>query len=172
MNWLKNKDIYAYVVRQSRSCDYLETYFDSLRLRLDEAGNLLLNELLFCHRRQKTDIKKIIGTILPTSRASFYFDSMKKGCDDVMSLLIIQHISYLRGKKRYELLKEYKSLGNVFYSEMWAKFYEDAGNNADITLDYIRATYKHEFWVVTFKLWFFKIKEYFLIRKINRFNKI
>jgi hypothetical protein len=166
MNWLKNKDIYAYVVRQARSCDYLEIYFDSLRPRLDKRGNLLLDKLLLCHRRQKMDIQNVIGTILSMKRNSFYFDNMKKGSDDLMTLLIIQYISYVRGKKRYELLKE-NNIDNSFRG-IWVKFYDDASNNADITLNYLRITYGHSF---IFKLWLLKIREYFLIRKINKFNQ-
>ena len=66
---------------------------------------------------------------------------MNKEKDDVKTLLIIQYISYLRGKKRYALLRDYADSSNLKFRWMWSNFYKDADNNAKMTMKYLIEEY-------------------------------
>lgn len=166
--WLKNKNILNYVIRQGQSCDYLKTYFkNDLEPLLDIEGKKLLNKLLSCHARQKDDIIFIIKELPETDRTSYYFDSMIGKNTDPKILLVIQYISYLRGKKRYALLKDFESEENMKFINMWIHFYVDATSNSRYTVEYLINKYGIKIFLT---IWKYKIKEFFLIRKINRYN--
>ena len=167
-NWLKNRNILDYVVRQGQSCDYLESHFNrSLRDKLDGDGCELLDRLIVCHKRQKQDITNIIGNIPECKVSSFYFGEMVDNNTNTMMLLSIQYVSYLRGKKRYKMLMNHETKKNKKFIRMWQKFYVDASHNAYMTLDYILGKWGVKVMVV---IWFLMLKEQFLIRKINKHN--
>ncbi len=168
-NWLKNRNILSYVIRQGQSCDYLESHFNRfLRVKLDKDGCELLDSLIVCHRQQKQNIISIIGDITKRDINSFYFDKMIDNNTNPIILLQIQYVSYLRGQKRYKLLMNYETKENKKFIRMWKKFYIDARNNAYMTLDYILSKWGSKVMII---LWFLMLKEYFLMRKINKYNK-
>lgn len=161
--WIKNKNIKKYTIRQAQSCDYLEDYFNSKLIpQVDNKGKKLLTKLLECHKRQKKDIENIIGVVNKRKGTSYYFDKMISKHRGILSLLSIQYVSYVRGSKRYYLL-----MNQLQYKELWEKFFIDANTNADLVLDYLIDKYKIK---ALPYLFYFSIKEKYIIYKINRYN--
>lgn len=57
--------------------------------------------------------------------------------DELLTILSIQAVSYLRGHDRYAVLKEYSGENNRPFRGVWTKFYDDAINNADKVFEFI-----------------------------------
>ncbi len=168
--WLKNRDINDYVIRQGESCDYLKKYFSTVIAPKisDDYGKRILDVLLKVHLRQRNDITKLIGVIPNIERKSFYFDNMIKDKTDLKTLLVVQYISYLRGKKRYNILKKHFNEDNLKFVGLWSRFYVDAEFNAERVLKYMKIKYGLK---IYFMIWKYKIKEHILINLINKYNE-
>jgi hypothetical protein len=155
LRWAEKTDIESYAVRQATSCDYLEKLFDNI-LEISEINkpelSLLFDKLQKVHRRQNQDLKALIEVSKKDDRRSFYFESMyeyfglslvrlPKHFDqkDLLAILLVQYVSYLRGKDRYEILKGYNKGQNKRFVGVWSKFYDDAGSNAQIVLSFIQS---------------------------------
>ena len=54
--------------------------------------------------------------------------------EEIQARLVIQAVSYLRGKDRYRLLKEFESEENRIFRPVWGAFFRDAGTNAEKTI--------------------------------------
>jgi hypothetical protein len=146
--WLEQLDLDQYAIRQAQSCDYLEKTFSSINPQSLELENLFSN-LLNVHRRQYDDLSSVVDVPAVDGRKSFYFDQMyghfglstddlsNTNGDDLLTILSIQAVSYLRGEDRYVLLKD----ENIPYSDVWNKFYQDAGSNAKLVFEFLDSSF-------------------------------
>ncbi|MBI4440642.1 hypothetical protein HY639_00595 [Candidatus Woesearchaeota archaeon] len=149
--WLDKCNIPDYARRQAESCLYLEKLFARIEKEHQELHDLF-TYLLNVHKRQYDDLAQAIDVTYPENRRSFYFEQLYAAAgialdgisyisDDILSILAIQAVSYLRGHDRYRLLKEDASVQNTPYRWIWNCFYQDAGKNAEMVFETIRRLY-------------------------------
>ncbi len=153
IEWAQKTNILEYGQRQAQSCSYLEILFDQIESRtILHSSELseLFKYLRLVHRRQYADLEDIIKVPKVIDRKSFYFDKLYSAFnlstsklpeqlteDNLLSILAIQAISYLRGKDRYKILKEHNSKDNESFRMVWTKFYSDATGNAEKVFEFI-----------------------------------
>ncbi len=150
--WAQKTNIVDYAQRQAQSCNYLEKLFDDIEKRTKKHRkdlSELLGYLRIVHRRQYTDLEKVT-TIPINDRTSFYFDTLYSAFNlspqslpeslhenDLLNILAIQAVSYVRGKDRYRILKDYESKENEVFRSIWTKFYRDATGNAVMVFNFL-----------------------------------
>lgn len=153
IEWAQKTDIVSYAQRQAQSCTYLESLFDEIENRTTKHKSELsdlFGYLRLVHRRQYTDLKELTEIPNVENRKSFYFDNLystfglstselpeQLAEDDLLMILAIQAISYLRGQDRYRILKDYTGEANASFKDVWAKFYNDANGNAAKVFSFI-----------------------------------
>lgn len=150
--WLESVNIRNYAIRQAQSCTYLEILFNVILGRVQNPSKLseLFQYLINVHRRQYEDICHRGFVPDDDNRESFYFNSMYESFglspnklpeiitdSELMNILAIQAVSYLRGHDRYQLLKTHRTDKNFYYIKVWEKFYVDARLNAMTTFNYL-----------------------------------
>lgn len=148
--WVEWIDIKNYAQRQAQSCVYLEKMFGKIKQPVCAP---IFKYLINVHRRQYQDLSDVVFIPRDANRKSFYFDNMYKafnlstdkleikGEGDLIVIFAIQMISYLRGKDRYKLLKEFGAKENAPFVHVWKKFYQDAGGNAEKTFEFMRDSF-------------------------------
>lgn len=153
IEWAQKTNILEYGQRQAQSCLYLEILFDQIErrtvLHLSELSELF-RYLRLVHRRQYLNLEDLINIPKVADRKSFYFENLYSAFnlstselpeqfteDNLLSILTIQATSYLRGKDRYKILKEYNSKENELLRAVWTKFYSDATGNAEKVFDFM-----------------------------------
>ncbi|MBI1968534.1 hypothetical protein HYS49_01350 [Candidatus Woesearchaeota archaeon] len=145
-DWARKTDIVTYAQRQAQSCTYLEKVFDAVEQRMESYRaelSDLFGELRLVHRRQYADLEHLIAIPRIDDRKSFYFDRLYSAFklsplelpellakDDLLAILAIQAVSYVRGRDRYRLLKDHEETDNAAFKPVWAAFYNDAAGNA------------------------------------------
>ncbi len=151
--WAQKTDIVSYAQRQAQSCAYLETLFDEIENRsINHKSELsdLFGYLRLVHKRQYTDLEELTKIPNVKDRKSFYFDNLystfclstselpeQLAENDLLTILAIQVVSYLRGNDRYRVLKDYTGKDNESFKDVWAKFYNDATGNAATVFSFI-----------------------------------
>ncbi|MCT4574906.1 MAG: hypothetical protein N4A43_01480 [Alphaproteobacteria bacterium] len=146
--WLRTLDCNQYAIRQAQSCEYLDAAFTDVIAKNPKQKDLpeLLNYLNGIHKRQYADIAEVIDVPKAPNRKSYYFDSIYAGFDmDLPTMLTIQGVSYLRGQDRYRLLKGHQANENLPFVNIWKKFYQDAGTNAERTFAYVGEKFSKQF---------------------------
>jgi hypothetical protein len=170
-HWLQTLDCRKYAIRQAQSCEYLDVLFSDIlsQYPTQKGLSLLLGYLNEVHKRQYSDIANVIAVPKAPNRKSFYFDAIYAGFNiDLLTILTIQGVSYLRGKDRYSLLKEYKHERNLPFINIWQKFHKDASTNAEKTFSYLNINFPNEFKTQLPKV---LAKENEVIHNIWRHNK-
>lgn len=158
--WVEQTDIGAYAQRQAQSCTYLEVLFVDILRRVNEPARdltALFGYLTQVHRRQYRDLAQCITLPDAPARSSFYFDTLYAAFhltpaalptplakSDLMTILAIQGVSYVRGHDRYRLLQAYAATVNQPFVPVWQRFYQDAHKNAERVCAFLDAHFAEE----------------------------
>jgi hypothetical protein len=61
--------------------------------------------------------------------------------EDLLSILAIQVVSYMRGRDRYDILRSYEGESNRKFIPVWSKFFLDATGNTKKVLSFMDKHY-------------------------------
>jgi hypothetical protein len=150
---VERTNIARYAQRQAQSCAYLEHLFADIAARAgDFAPHLapLFARLVAVHQRQYHDLAQHVTIPATEQQRSFYFEHLYAAMglsaltlpdhlsrDDLLAILAIQGVSYLRGQDRYDLLRTYQAAANQPFIPVWQQFYQDATTNASRVFTFI-----------------------------------
>lgn len=158
--WVEQTDIGAYARRQAQSCTYLEVLFVDILQRVNEPARdltALFGYLTQVHRCQYRDVAQCITVPDAPARSSFYFDTLYAAFHlkpaalptllaepDLIAILAIQGVSYVRGHDRYRLLQAYTAEVNQPFIPVWQRFYQDARKNTECVCAFLAAHFADE----------------------------
>lgn len=151
-DWSKKTDIISYSVRQAQSCKYLDKAFTEILSKTEDTDGelkILLDYLNNIHKIQYQDLIAVVDVPEDKNRKSFYFEYLYKNWglnasalpdkinnDQILMILVIQAVSYLRGHDRYKILKDYMDQPKDIRL-VYLKFWSDAITNAEKVLQYL-----------------------------------
>ncbi len=159
-DWADKTNMVSYAERQAQSCQYLERTLDSIEKRVTNLKPELSSDLsdlfgylVWIHRRQYKDLEALTPIPQVDDRKSYYFDTLyahfnlspsalpnQINEDQLLAMLAVQAVSYMRGRDRYNVLKSYMDEKNNRFRDVWGKFFIDATGN---TSKVVELMYKH-----------------------------